>query len=60
VRTLTAGQSFTQSFGRAAWSPMHYLPMIRNKSVTFIPDGLIGDPDVGVNSPSSTGTSRPT
>ena len=49
VRTLTAGQSFTQSFGRAAWSPMHYLPMIRNKSVTFIPDALIGDPDVGVN-----------
>jgi hypothetical protein len=49
VRTLTAGQSFTQSFGRAAWSPMHYLPMIRNKSVTFIPDALIGDPDVGVS-----------
>lgn len=48
VRTLKAGQSFTQSFGRAAWSPMHYLPMIGEKSVTFIPDALIGDPDVGV------------
>ncbi|MDT0487818.1 hypothetical protein [Streptomyces doebereineriae] len=48
VRTLKAGQSFTQSFGRAAWSPMHYLPMVEEKSVTFLPGGLIGDPDVGV------------
>ncbi|MGW7722303.1 hypothetical protein [Streptomyces canus] len=49
VRTLKAGQSFTESFGRAAWSPMHYLPTVGEKSVTFVPDALIGDPDVGVN-----------
>ncbi|MCD9875155.1 hypothetical protein [Streptomyces guryensis] len=49
VRTLKAGQSFTQSFGRAVWSPMHYLPLLGRKSVTFLPDALIGDPDVGVN-----------
>ncbi|QIY66459.1 hypothetical protein HEP85_39325 [Streptomyces sp. RPA4-2] len=49
VRTLKAGQSFTQYFGRAAWSPMHYLPMVGHKSVTFFPDALIGDPDVGVS-----------
>ncbi|WP_427920187.1 hypothetical protein [Streptomyces sp. cg40] len=48
ARTLKAGQSFTQSFGRAAWGPMHYLPMVWQKSVNFIPDALIGDPDVGV------------
>ncbi|MFG2955870.1 hypothetical protein ACGF5O_19375 [Streptomyces sp. NPDC048291] len=47
VRTLTAGQSVTQSFGRAAWSPLHYLPLLGQKSVTFLPDALIGDPDVG-------------
>ncbi|MGC0402269.1 hypothetical protein RKD27_004913 [Streptomyces sp. SAI-126] len=49
VRTLKAGQSFTQSFGRAAWSPMHYLPTVAGRSVSFIPDALIGDPDVGAN-----------
>ncbi len=49
VRTLTAGQSVTQSFGRAVWSPLHYLPMLGDKSVTFIPDALIGDPDVGTS-----------
>ncbi|WP_330265917.1 hypothetical protein [Streptomyces griseorubiginosus] len=49
TRTLKAGQSFTQSFGRAAWSPMHYLPTVTRRSVAFIPDALIGDPDVGVN-----------
>ncbi|MET7490076.1 hypothetical protein [Streptomyces sp. NPDC005538] len=49
VRTLKAGQSFTQSFGRAVWSPMHYLPHVRQKSVEFIPDALIGDPDVGTS-----------
>ncbi|MET7476891.1 hypothetical protein ABZT17_21310 [Streptomyces sp. NPDC005648] len=49
VRTLTAGQSLTQSFGRAVWSPVHYLPMVGEKSITFLPDGLIGDPDVGVD-----------
>lgn len=48
ARTLKAGQSFTQSFGRAAWSPLHYLPVIWQKSVSFNPDSLIGDPDVGV------------
>lgn len=48
TRTLKAGQSFTQSFGRAVWSPMHYLPTVWQKSVNFIPDALIGDPDVGV------------
>lgn len=47
VRTLKAGQSFTQSFGRAAWSPTHYLPLLGEKSVTFLPDALINDPDVG-------------
>ncbi|WP_316770832.1 hypothetical protein [Streptomyces sasae] len=47
VRTLKAGQSFTQSFGRAVWSPLHYLPLLGGKSVTFIPDSLIGDPDIG-------------
>ncbi|WP_416962699.1 hypothetical protein [Streptomyces sp. Agncl-13] len=49
VRTLAAGQSFTQSFGRAVWSPLHYLPHVRQKSVEFIPDALIGDPDVGTS-----------
>jgi hypothetical protein len=49
VRALKAGQSFTQSFGRAAWSPMHYLPTVARKSVRFVPDALFGDPDVGVN-----------
>ncbi|MET8080650.1 hypothetical protein [Streptomyces sp. NPDC005303] len=49
VRTLKARQSFTQSFGRAAWSPMHYLPVVWQRSVDFIPDALIGDPDVGVD-----------
>ena len=49
VRTLKAGQSFTQSFGRAVWSPMHYLPTVWQKSVNFIPDALIGDPDVGTS-----------
>ena len=49
VRTLAAGQSLTQSFGRAVWSPMHYLPMVGEKSVSFLPDGLIGDPDVGAD-----------
>ncbi|MFJ5301732.1 hypothetical protein [Streptomyces sp. NPDC088350] len=48
TRTLKAGQSFTQSFGRAVWSPMHYLPIVGDKSLTFIPDALIGDPDVGI------------
>ncbi len=47
VRTLKAGQSFTQSFGRAVWSPLHYLPTVWQKSVNFIPEALIGDPDVG-------------
>ncbi|MHB9860549.1 hypothetical protein [Streptomyces sp. YIM S03343] len=47
ARTLKAGQSFTQSFGRAAWSPLHYLPMVWQKSVSFTGDALIGDPDVG-------------
>ncbi|WP_405990990.1 hypothetical protein [Streptomyces sp. NBC_00986] len=49
VRTLAAGQSFTQSFGRAVWSPMHYLPTVWQKSVNFVPDALIGDPDVGTS-----------
>jgi hypothetical protein len=49
VRTLKSKQSFTQSFGRAAWSPLHYLPMVAEKSVGFIPDALIGDPDVGTS-----------
>ncbi|MBK6016151.1 hypothetical protein [Streptomyces sp. MBT53] len=48
VRTLKAGQSFTQYFGRAAWSPMHYLPLVGENSLTFLPDALIGDPDVGI------------
>ncbi|MDV9177652.1 hypothetical protein R6V09_46965 [Streptomyces sp. W16] len=48
VRTLKSGQTFTQSFGRAVWSPMHYLPIVGEKSLTFIPDALIGDPDVGI------------
>ncbi|MGX9883910.1 hypothetical protein [Streptomyces sp. NPDC002276] len=47
VRTLKAGQSFTQSFGRAVWSPLHYLPTVWQKSVNFLPGALIGDPDVG-------------
>ncbi|MER5529346.1 hypothetical protein ABT075_32975 [Streptomyces sp. NPDC002677] len=54
VRTLTAGQSVTQSFGRAVWGPLHDLPLIGDKSVTFHPDALIGDPDVGVNSADTT------
>ncbi|MGJ5754504.1 hypothetical protein [Streptomyces puniciscabiei] len=49
LRTLQAGQSSTQSFGRAAWGPMHYLPVVDRKSVTFFPDALIGDPDVGTS-----------
>jgi hypothetical protein len=49
VRTLKAGESFTQSFGRAVWSPMHYLPTVRQRSVAFIPEALIGDPDVGTS-----------
>jgi hypothetical protein len=48
VRTLKAGQTFTQFFGRAVWGPVHFLPTISQKSVTFVPEGLIGDPDVGV------------
>jgi hypothetical protein len=47
ARTLKAGQSVTQSFGRAAWSPLRSLPMVRQKSVQFYPGSLIGDPDVG-------------
>jgi hypothetical protein len=47
LRTLKAGQSFTQSFGRAVWSPLHYLPLLGGKSVAFLPDALIGDPDIG-------------
>ncbi|MFI1047161.1 hypothetical protein ACH4U3_15350 [Streptomyces griseoruber] len=47
ARTLKAGQSATQSFGRAVWSPLHYLPTVWQKSVYFVPDALIGDPDVG-------------
>ncbi|MEU9456432.1 hypothetical protein [Streptomyces sp. NPDC048277] len=47
LRTLTAGQSFTQSFGRAAWGPMSYLPTLGQKSVGFLPDALIGDLDIG-------------
>ncbi|MFD8740637.1 hypothetical protein ACFV06_37765 [Streptomyces sp. NPDC059618] len=47
TRTLTAGQSVTQSFGRSAWGPMHFLPTVDRRSVTFLPDALIGDPDVG-------------
>ncbi|MFD9005364.1 hypothetical protein ACFV0T_31180 [Streptomyces sp. NPDC059582] len=49
ARTLKAGQSATQSFGRAVWSPLHYLPTVWQKSVYFIPDALIGDPDVGTS-----------
>ena len=49
LRTLKAGQSVTQSFGRAVWSPMHYLPLVDRRSVTFIPEALIGDPDVGTS-----------
>ena len=49
VRTLKAGQRFTQFFGRAAWSPMHYLPLVTRRSVAFIPEALIGDPDVGAD-----------
>ncbi|MGW7541530.1 hypothetical protein ACWGKQ_10490 [Streptomyces sp. NPDC054770] len=47
-RTLKAGQSFTQSVGRAAYGPLHYLPTVGQKSVGFLPDALIGDPDAGV------------
>ena len=47
VRTLKAGQSVTQSFGRAVWGPLHHLSTVGQKSVRFIPDGLIGDPDIG-------------
>ncbi|WP_330346920.1 hypothetical protein [Streptomyces sp. NBC_00582] len=46
TRTLKAGQSATQSFGRAVWGPVHYLPTVWQKSVYFIPDALIGDPDI--------------
>lgn len=35
-----AGQSFTQFFGRAAWSPTHDLPTLGDKSVGFLPDAL--------------------
>jgi hypothetical protein len=49
LRTLTAGQSLTESFGRAVWSPMHYLPLVEHNSVRFLPDALIGDPDVGTS-----------
>jgi hypothetical protein len=49
TRTLTAGQSFTQSLGRAVWTPMHFLPLLANRSVTFVPAALIGDPDVGIS-----------
>lgn len=48
VRTLKAGQSVIQPFGRAVWGPLHYLPTVWQKSVYFVPEGLIGDPDVGV------------
>ena len=47
VRTLKAGQSATLSFGRAVWGPIHHLPTVWQKSVHFVPDALIGDPDVG-------------
>ncbi|MFJ9704583.1 hypothetical protein [Streptomyces sp. NPDC101234] len=47
LRTLKAGQSFTQSFGRAAWGPMTSLPVLGQKSIGFSPDALIGDPDIG-------------
>ncbi|WP_208899741.1 hypothetical protein [Streptomyces incarnatus] len=49
LRTLQAGQSVTQSFGRAAWGPLHYLPRVDRKSVIFFPEALIGDPDVGTS-----------
>ncbi|MFG2946617.1 hypothetical protein [Streptomyces adustus] len=47
VRTLAAGQSVTQPFGRAVWGPAHYLPTVWQKSVDFVPDALIADPDLG-------------
>ncbi|MFF8729113.1 hypothetical protein ACF073_21830 [Streptomyces sp. NPDC015171] len=47
ARTLKAGQSVTQSFGRAVWGPLHHLPMVGQKSVRFVAEGLIGDPDIG-------------
>lgn len=47
LRTLKAGQSLTQSFGRAAWGPMRNLPLLGQKSVTFSADALIGDLDIG-------------
>ncbi|MFK0152589.1 hypothetical protein ACIQVL_18090 [Streptomyces sp. NPDC090499] len=47
LRTLKAGQSLTQSFGRAAWGPMQNLPLLGRKSVTFSPDAMIGDLDIG-------------
>ncbi|MFF1308855.1 hypothetical protein [Streptomyces sp. NPDC058307] len=49
LRTLKAGQSFTQFFGRAVWSPLHYLPLVGDRSVAFNPNALIGDPDVGAD-----------
>ena len=49
ARTLKAGQSATQFFGRAVWGPMHYLPTVWQKSVYFNADALIGDPDVGTS-----------
>lgn len=47
LRTLRTGQSVTQSFGRAVWGPTHNLPLLGGRSVTFWPDGLVNDPDVG-------------
>ncbi|MGW2618708.1 hypothetical protein [Streptomyces sp. NPDC001500] len=47
TRTLRAGQSATQIFGRAVWGPMHHLPTVWQNSVYFVPEALIGDPDIG-------------
>ncbi|MFF4626665.1 hypothetical protein [Streptomyces griseorubiginosus] len=54
VRTLKATQNFTQYFGRAVWSPMHYLPMVAQHEVAFIPGAMIGDPDVGADDADTT------
>ncbi|MFD7880266.1 hypothetical protein ACFV5G_40425 [Streptomyces sp. NPDC059766] len=47
LRTLAAGQSVTQPFGRAVWGPTYFLPTVWQKSVDFVADALIGDPDIG-------------
>lgn len=54
ARTLHAGKTVNQYFGRAVFGPVDYLPTVYQKSVTFLASNLIADSDVAYNTGGTT------